>query len=144
MIAADTNLPVYAHKQGSPWFQAAPSIVRLLSESAATWALRGCVHEFLAVVTNPLIYTPASTMEQAIRQLEIWLESPSLRLIGESPDHGAHLRSIVTTGKIRGPAVHDARIAVIRLSHGVREFWTADRDFSRFPSLKTVNPLVSA
>jgi hypothetical protein len=45
-------------------------------------------------------------------------------------------------GNIAGPLVHDARIAAICLQHGVRELWTADRDFSRFPQLKTVNPLV--
>jgi hypothetical protein len=27
-------------------------------------------------------------------------------------------------------------------NHGVRELWTADRDFGRFPDLKVKNPLV--
>ena len=27
--------------------------------------------------------------------------------------------------------------------HGVRELWSADRDFGRFPSLHVSNPLVS-
>jgi predicted nucleic acid-binding protein len=34
------------------------------------------------------------------------------------------------------------RIAALCLTHGVRALWTADRDFSRFPRLRTVNPLV--
>jgi len=38
--------------------------------------------------------------------------------------------------------IHDARIAAICLAHGVQEFWSADRDFSRFPDLNVVNPLV--
>jgi predicted nucleic acid-binding protein len=38
--------------------------------------------------------------------------------------------------------VHDARIAALCLSHGVCELWSADRDFSRFPALRTRNPLV--
>ena len=33
-------------------------------------------------------------------------------------------------------------IAAICLDHGVRELWTADRDFSRFTALRTRNPLV--
>ena len=37
--------------------------------------------------------------------------------------------------------VHDARIAALCLAHGVRELWTADRDFSRFAKLATANPL---
>jgi predicted nucleic acid-binding protein len=38
--------------------------------------------------------------------------------------------------------VHDARIAAICIGHGVTELWTADRDFSRFPTLATRNPLL--
>ena len=43
---------------------------------------------------------------------------------------------------IAGPKVHDARIAALCLEHGVRELWTADRDFGRFPDLRR-NPLLS-
>jgi predicted nucleic acid-binding protein len=39
--------------------------------------------------------------------------------------------------------VHDARVAAICRDHGVRELWTSDRDFSRFPQLTVVNPLVA-
>jgi predicted nucleic acid-binding protein len=44
---------------------------------------------------------------------------------------------------VTGPLFHDARIAAICLSHGVTALWTADRDFSRFPALRTHNPLVA-
>ena len=43
---------------------------------------------------------------------------------------------------ISGAAIHDARIAAICLDHGVDELWTCDRDFSRFPDLRTRNPLI--
>jgi predicted nucleic acid-binding protein len=38
--------------------------------------------------------------------------------------------------------VHDARVAALCRQHGVRELWSADRDFGRFPDLPVVNPLV--
>ena len=38
--------------------------------------------------------------------------------------------------------VHDARIAALCIAHGVTDFWTADRDFSRFPTLPARNPLL--
>lgn len=41
-----------------------------------------------------------------------------------------------------GWAIHDARIAAICIEHAVEEFWTADRDFSRYPDLRTRNPLI--
>jgi predicted nucleic acid-binding protein len=43
-----------------------------------------------------------------------------------------------------GAQVHDARIAALCLHHGVTELWTADRDFGRFPELRTRNPLIDA
>ena len=48
----------------------------------------------------------------------------------------ALLRGAPAAGKITGPAVYDARIAAICLAHGVRELWTADRDYGRFPALR--------
>ncbi|HEY2314648.1 MAG TPA: hypothetical protein VGH96_13615, partial [Streptosporangiaceae bacterium] len=54
------------------------------------------------------------------------------------------LSSLLSSGNVSGPLVHDARIAALCLSHGIRELWSADRDFSRFPRLKVTNPLVTA
>jgi predicted nucleic acid-binding protein len=68
---------------------------------------------------------------------------PTVALLGEGPDHLAVLSGLMSSGVVRGTQVHDARIAAICLAHGVRELWTADRDFTYFPPLKTRNPLVS-
>jgi len=55
--------------------------------------------------------------------------------------------SIVTHPRIYDPPSTApealAAIAAICLSHGVTELWTADRDFSYFPELRTNNPLVA-
>jgi predicted nucleic acid-binding protein len=69
--------------------------------------------------------------------------SPVLRLLGEGPGYWEHLRSLVVAGTVSGPQVHDARIAALCIQHRVSCLWTADRDFSRFPSLPTRNPLVT-
>lgn len=53
--------------------------------------------------------------------------------------HRRRLRAQVT-----GPRIHDARIAAICLGNAVDELLTADRDFSRFPALRTRNPLIAA
>ena len=53
------------------------------------------------------------------------------------------LRDLTLAGKIRGPKIHDARIAALCLNHGVSELWTADRDFTSFPTLHGHNPLIS-
>ena len=100
------------------------------------------MHEFLAIVTHPRIYSPPTPLANAIDQIEAWLESPSLVLLAETEGYWPELRSTLKQGRISGPQVHDARVAAICQDHGVRELWTADRDFGRFPALNVRNPFV--
>ena len=142
MIALDTNLLVYAHRTDSEWHEQAAVRVRELAEARSPWALPWpCIHEFLAIATHPRIWDPPTPTEAALDQVEAWLESPSLVLLAESLEHWNELRGQIEAGRISGARVHDARIAALCLAHGVRELWTADRDFGRFPSLATRNPL---
>ncbi|MBM3460439.1 MAG: PIN domain-containing protein [Armatimonadetes bacterium] len=142
MIAVDTNVLVYAHRQDSPFHGAAESRIRELAEGDASWAIPWpCLHEFLAIVTHPRIYRPPSTVEEALGQIDAWLESPGLVLLSELPGYLSVLRRVVESGRVTGPRVHDARIAALCMQHGVRTLWSADRDLSRFTGLSPVNPL---
>ena len=142
MIAVDTNLLVYAHRSDSEWNEPANRAIATLASGPTTWGIPWpCVHEFFSIATHPRVYDPPSTTAQACAQIGAWLESPSLVLIGEGSTHWATLRTLVTDGQVTGPLVHDARIAALCLASGVTELWTLDRDFSRFPALKTRNPL---
>lgn len=143
MIAVDTNLLVYSHREDSPWHDAASARVRQLAEGRAPWAIPWpCLHEFLAIVTHPRIYAPPTPLTGAIEQVEAWLEAPSLVLLSEGEGYWAALRQALETGRVAGPQVHDTRVAALCRLHGVRELWTADRDFGRFPGLTARNPLV--
>lgn len=142
MIAVDTNILVYAHRRDSEWHEKAAQRIAELAERPAPWAVAWpCFHEFLAIVTHPRIYDPPTPIEKALEQ-EIWLESPSLRVIGELAAHWKELRDILSSGRIAGGAVHDARVAAICREHGVREIWTADRDFTRIKGITAKNPLL--
>ena len=143
MIAVDTNLLVYAHREDSPWHQAALSWLTAVAEGPAQWAVPWpCVHEFLAIVTHPRIYRPPTPRERAVDQVDAWLESPRLVLIGEGEGYWPTLRGLLLEGGVVGGLVHDARIAAVCRHHGVEALCTADRDFSRFPDLVIRNPLV--
>ena len=144
MIAVDTNVLVHAHRQESPWHQAAARAVRGLAEGRQVWAIPWpCVSEFLAIVTHPKIYRPPTPTARALAQVDLWMESPSLVLLAESAGYWAVLSKLVASGRAAGPVLHDARVAALCLDHGVSELWSADRDFGRFPALKTRNPLVA-
>ncbi len=79
MIAVDTNILVYVHRQDSPWHETAYARLAELAEGRAAWAIPWpCLHEFLAMVTHPQIYNPLSPLETATAQVEAWLEAPGL------------------------------------------------------------------
>ena len=143
MIAVDTNILVYAHREDSPWHEAAKARVVELAQGPSSWAIPWpCLHEFLAIVTHPRIFktpTPASVAVEAVGAL---LEAPRLVLLSETRGYWAVLRRLVETGLLAGPVVHDARVAALCRLHGVSELWSADRDFSRFPELAVRNPLL--
>jgi len=143
VIAVDTNLLVYAYRSDVPFHDAARNCLTGLAEGRATWAIPwSCLHEFLCVVTHPRILKPPSPLAAALEQVSAWLESPSLVVLAESADYWPVLRDVAVSARVAGPLIHDARIAAICRAHGVRELWTADRDFGRFPRLTLRNPLV--
>lgn len=140
----DTNLLVYAHREDSPWHTAARDWLTGVAESPVPWAIPWpCVHEFLAIVTHPRIYRPPTPPARAVDQVEAWIEAPGLVLLGEGDGYWPRLREQVLDGAVLGALVHDARVAAVCLHHGIASLCTADRDFSRFPKLSCINPLVA-
>lgn len=142
MIAVDTNILVYAHRRDTPdWHEPAKACLEQLGSGRAPWGLPWSVaHEFVAVVTR-LKHRPA-TLGEAIDFIERLVHTDSCVPLAEPPGYLPRFAELATAGRATGLLVFDARIAATCLAHGVRELWTADHDFGRFPSLRTRNPLV--
>ena len=144
MILPDVNVLLYAfrtdsvdHPRYREWLDA------LVNGDEAYGMSPQVLCSVARLATHPRIWDPPSPLEAAVAQVEAWLESPSVELLAEGEDHWPTLRELLIGGRVAGPRIHDARIAALCLAHGVRELWTADRDFSRFPSLVTSNPLTA-
>ena len=123
MIAVDTNILVYAHREDAEHHAAASSALERLATGREQFAVPWpCAHEFLAIVTHPRVYRPPTLIPNALAQIEAWLRSPSLVLLGETSKHWQHLRTLLVEARIEGPKVHDARIAaqgrIERRTHG--------------------------
>jgi uncharacterized protein len=143
MIAVDTNILVYAHRAECEFHLKAFECLRSLAEGSKPWGLPvGCLHEFLSIATNPKIFNPPSTYEQALNQVEAWLASPCVSVLHSSDQHWPVLSELTRKAKLKGGQFHDARIAAVCIENGVSMLWSADRDFGRFKALKTINPLV--
>ena len=143
MIAVDTNILIYAHREDSEFHETAKDLLVGLAEGSRRWAIPWpCLHEFVAIVTHPRIFMPPTPLAMALDAVEVWVGSAMCRAIGEGPGYLVRFREVAVKGKVRGAMAHDARVAAICLHNGVNELWTMDRDFTRFPALKTVNPFV--
>ena len=142
MIAVDTNVLVHAHRRDSAFHAEAKACVRDLAEGPAAWAIPfHCLVEVYGIVTHPGIWKVASTPAQAAEQIRAWRESPSLVVLADDPAGAEQLLDLLVSARVAGPRVHDARLAALCREHGVKELWTIDRDFSRFPRLVVRNPL---
>ncbi|MGE0360605.1 MAG: type II toxin-antitoxin system VapC family toxin [Vicinamibacterales bacterium] len=142
MVAVDTNVLVYAHRREADEHATARRLLQTLAASPRPWAIAWpCVYEFFSVVTHPRIWRDsASTPDEAWLQLEAWFTAPTLRLLGETDGFAPILERFVRRSRVRGPVVHDARVAAICVAHGVESLVSRDRDFALFPELRVENP----
>lgn len=142
MIAVDTNVLVYSHRSDSPFHAPAHTLIERLRSGRALWAIPWpCVHEFLSIVTHPKIYKRPTPLATAFEAINSWRAADNLQLLSESEGYLEKLDELARAAQVRGPVIHDARIAALCLHHGVRELWSADRDFSKFTGLSVRNPL---
>ncbi len=73
MIAVDSNLLVYAHREDSPWHDVAYERIAKVAEGRTPWAIAWpCLHEFLAIVTNPTTLPFASDMAIGVPAGSVW------------------------------------------------------------------------
>lgn len=141
MIAVDTNVLVAANRDIHPRHALARDAMETLVLGGRPWAVPWpCVHEMLGLLTHPRVFSPPSTQAEALDAVRSLAGLPGCRLLGETSRHLDLLADLCASPGVVGPKIHDARIAAICLGHEVDELWTADRDFSLFPALRTRNP----
>lgn len=139
MIAVDTNVLVYAHREELPQHKRARTRLVELAEGHDRWAIPVfCLSEFLRVVTHTRLFAPPFTVDEATEALARVLESPSLVVLVPGDRYWPLLLETMRQGRAIGNLVYDAQIAAVCREAGVRALLTEDRDFDRFQSLKTM------
>lgn len=132
MIACDTNVLVYAHREEFPLHGVALERVRALAEGLVPWGVPVfCLGEFLRVTTHRKILTPPSTLDQALAFLAGLAESPTFRCLLPDATYPSSLAEIARQAGAAGNLAFDAQIAAVCSLHGAT-LLTADRDFARF------------
>jgi toxin-antitoxin system PIN domain toxin len=138
LIAVDTNILVYAHREELPQHAVALARLTALAEGDAPWAIPVfCLGEFLRVVTHPRLFDPPHTIDEACRALDRILASPSLRILNPGERFWVMLAQAVRAADATGNLVFDAQLAAVCRESGVSALLTEDRDFDRFAGLRT-------
>jgi uncharacterized protein len=138
MIAVDTNVLIYAHREEVPQHTSAKKYVERLALGIAPWSIPIlCLSEFVRVVTHPRVFSPPSPLTTALAFIDAVLESPSVTLLVPDADYWAIFRKVSLQANARGNLAFDAAIATLCLSQGA-QLLTADRDFARFSDLRTL------
>ena len=139
MIAVDTNILVYAHRQQLPQHERSLLWLRHLAEGPLPWGLPVfCLGEFVRVVTHPRVLNPPSTLQQALNALDGLTQSPSMRILTPGPTYADLFKEAVRSADARGNLAFDAQIAAVCREHGATKLLTLDRDFARFPGIQLV------
>jgi toxin-antitoxin system PIN domain toxin len=130
MIAVDTNILIYAHREEFPLHAAALARLKALANGPVPWGVPiFCLGEFVRVVTHRRVLTPPSSLEQAAAFVDALFTSASFRLLVPDDGYWPELRSIVLGAKAAGNLAFDAQIAALCLRSGAA-LLTADRDFA--------------
>ena len=141
MKVVDTNLLVYAVDEAAAHHVPARTwLGRSLAGAEAIGFAWIVLLAFIRVTTNPRIFRSPFTPEEALRRVQSFLEQPPATIIQPTSRHSALLRELLGLVGTAGNLTNDAHLAALAIEHGA-ELCSADADFSRFPSVRWVNPL---
>jgi len=128
LFAVDTNILVYAVHAGADEHE----------------LCRALVEEWRAdtLPSHPRVFSSPLTISQAWSFVSSLLAAPGLQLLVEGSRHAdVAATTFADLPDLRGNLTHDAHIAILLREHGVRQIYTRDTDFHRFPFLEVVDPL---
>jgi uncharacterized protein len=144
VILVDANLLLYAydasssrHTEARTWLQGAFSSGEPVRFA---WVV---ILAFLRLSTQPSILSRPLPLNEAIAIVEEWLNRPNVAIASPTVRHWEVLSALLSAGQAKGRLVTDAHLAALAIEHGAT-LYTNDRDFTRFPGLKWINPLESA
>lgn len=142
MLLPDVNVLVYAHRTDStPEHRRYAEWIERLATGPEPFALSVLVLTgLLRIVTNPRVFNPPSTLDQALAFVDELIRRPTSRIVGPGPNHLAILKRLCRDSGAAGKLVADAQHAAVAIEHGCTMVST-DSDFSRFASLRWQHPL---
>jgi predicted nucleic acid-binding protein len=145
LIAIDTNLLVYAHREGAAEHKAArAAIVNALNDARGWGICLPSIPEFWSIVTHPKLPGGPSSGRVVTEFFHSLITDGHGHIWTPGPGFGQRLLRWAASMGVRGRRIFDLQIAVIALEHGAQEIWTHDRHFVSVPAVKVHDPLERA
>ena len=91
--------------------------------------------------THPGALSKPRSLAAAWQFLDVLLSSPSAGILLPTTRHSAVLAEVIAElPQLRGNILHDTHTAVLMREHGIKQIYTRDSDFHRFPFLTVIDP----
>ncbi len=142
MILPDINLLVYAYNTDAPrheaarrWWEDALSQTRPVG---LPWVV---LLGYLRLMTSRHVLVDPFEAAEALGHIRAWLGRSNTQILQPGPGHLDHLDALIQEIGISGKLTTDTHLAALAIEHQA-ELHSNDADFSRFPGLRWVNPLV--
>jgi toxin-antitoxin system PIN domain toxin len=140
LILLDANVLLYAyHPRADAHVRCREWLEKALSGEEPVCLAWVTVLAFLRISTNPRVFEQPLLSSEALTIVASWLERPAVSVLEAGETCWQIFREVVEDGQISGPLVMDAFLAALAQENGAT-LATTDRDFARFPRLKTTNP----
>jgi toxin-antitoxin system PIN domain toxin len=134
----DANVLLYASDATSPYHAAARAALEQLAAGPELVTLFWpTVMAYLRLATHPSVFASPLPLEVAVANIEQLLARPHVRTAGEGPAFWARFLEVADDALPTGNLVPDAHLATLMLEHGVAAIVTRDRDFRRFPHVRS-------
>lgn len=141
MILMDVNILVYAHRKDSPHHQACYQFLEEVLGCNQAFAIASLVLSgFLRVVTHPKIFSPPSTMKQAMSFVRQIANSSNCVIIQPGNRHWEIFEKLCSQEEVKGNLVSDAYFAALAIEAGC-EWVSMDQDYKKFKELRFRNLL---
>lgn len=142
MTILDANVLLYAYNADSVHHVTARQWLEALADSGELIGLPWVtIWAFLRISTNPRLFHPPMAVNKAFEKIAGLLALPNTVIVQPGPRHVQILERIVTEAQAAGPKLTDAVLAALATEHGAA-LASTDRGFSRFKTLKWIDPLL--
>lgn len=141
MLLADVNVLLYAYWDGAEDHARYRKWLEEVATSDEAFGLSELVlSSFVRISTSPRVFSPPAGLDQSLTFCERLRARPNCVTVSPGPRHWEIFRRLCTSVRAKGNLVADAYLAALAIESGCT--WvTTDRDYSRFPGLRTLHPL---